>query len=71
MLSSLQPYLPQSLRTGSGSAGPQCGSPDPLFFKQVGGVTSKAGGRLLDGRTWDDFPTVQTDQSRSALSYVC
>jgi protein gp37 len=28
----------------------------PLFFKQVGGPTPKAGGRLLDGRTWDGFP---------------
>ena len=28
-----------------------------LFFKQVGGLTPKAGGRLLDGRTWDEFPT--------------
>ncbi|WP_157254835.1 DUF5131 family protein [Nonomuraea typhae] len=28
----------------------------PLFFKQVGGLTPKAGGRLLDGRTWDEFP---------------
>jgi protein gp37 len=28
----------------------------PLFFKQVGGITPKAGGRLLDGRTWDEFP---------------
>jgi protein gp37 len=28
----------------------------PLFFKQVGGRTPKAGGRLLDGRTWDQFP---------------
>jgi protein gp37 len=28
-----------------------------LFFKQVGGRTPKAGGRLLDGRTWDEFPT--------------
>lgn len=27
-----------------------------LFFKQVGGRTPKAGGRLLDGRTWDQFP---------------
>lgn len=27
-----------------------------LFFKQVGGLTSKAGGRLLDGRTWDEYP---------------
>lgn len=30
----------------------------PLFFKQVGGATPKASGRLLDGRTWDQLPTV-------------
>jgi protein gp37 len=30
----------------------------PLFFKQVGGASPKAGGRLLDGRTWDEFPAV-------------
>jgi protein gp37 len=28
----------------------------PFFFKQWGGRTSKTGGRLLDGRTWDEFP---------------
>lgn len=28
----------------------------PFFFKQVGGRTPKAGGRVLDGRTWDDYP---------------
>jgi protein gp37 len=28
----------------------------PFFFKQVGGCTPKAGGRLLDGRTWGQFP---------------
>ncbi|WP_105974718.1 DUF5131 family protein [Streptomyces geranii] len=28
----------------------------PFFFKQVGGLTPKAGGRLLDGRTWDEYP---------------
>jgi protein gp37 len=28
----------------------------PFFFKQWGGRTSKAGGRVLDGRTWDDTP---------------
>ncbi|MFI9553136.1 DUF5131 family protein [Nonomuraea endophytica] len=27
-----------------------------LFFKQVGGIRPKSGGRLLDGRTWDEFP---------------
>lgn len=28
-----------------------------FFFKQVGGRTSKSGGRELDGRTWDEMPT--------------
>lgn len=28
----------------------------PFFFKQVGGRTPKAGGRLLDGETWDEMP---------------
>lgn len=28
----------------------------PFFFKQWGGRTPKAGGRLLDGRTWDEYP---------------
>jgi protein gp37 len=28
----------------------------PFFFKQWGGRTSKAGGRVLDGRTWDEDP---------------
>jgi protein gp37 len=27
-----------------------------FFFKQWGGRTPKAGGRALDGRTWDDYP---------------
>lgn len=30
-----------------------------FFFKQWGGRTSKAGGRLLDGETWSEMPTVQ------------
>lgn len=28
----------------------------PFFFKQWGGATPKAGGRELDGRTWDGMP---------------
>src|SRR2546426_12350586 len=28
----------------------------PFFFKQWGGRTHAAGGRLLDGRTWDQMP---------------
>lgn len=27
-----------------------------FFFKQWGGAISKSGGRLLDGRTWDEMP---------------
>jgi protein gp37 len=27
-----------------------------FFFKQVGGRTPRAGGRQLDGRTWDEYP---------------
>ena len=39
----------------------------PFFFKQWGGRTSKAGGRLLDGRTHDEIPTAQdaADESYS------
>jgi protein gp37 len=33
-----------------------------FFFKQVGGRTPKAGGRLLDGRTWNQFPALQGEQ---------
>jgi len=28
----------------------------PFFFKQWGGRTAKSVGRLLDGRTWDEYP---------------
>lgn len=28
----------------------------PFFFKQWGGRTPKAGGRILDDRTWDEMP---------------
>lgn len=30
----------------------------PFFFKQWGGRTPKSGGRILDGRTWDEYPVV-------------
>jgi len=30
----------------------------PFFFKQWGGIRSKAGGRELDGRTWDEMPAL-------------
>jgi protein gp37 len=32
----------------------------PFFFKQWGGRTPKAAGRLLDGRTWDELPRVES-----------
>ena len=30
-----------------------------FFHKQWGGRTPKAGGRLLDGKTWDEFPNLK------------
>lgn len=35
-----------------------------FFFKQWGGRTPKAGGRLLDGRSWDEMPTVDLTPAR-------
>ena len=32
----------------------------PFFFKQWGGRNKKAAGRVLDGRTWDEFPVLET-----------
>lgn len=32
----------------------------PFFFKQWGGIRAKAGGRELDGRTWDEMPVLST-----------
>ncbi|MGI8938110.1 MAG: DUF5131 family protein [Iamia sp.] len=34
-------------------------SDTPFFFKQWGGRTPKAHGRLLKGRTWDEYPTLE------------
>jgi protein gp37 len=34
----------------------------PFFFKQWGGVQKKKNGRTLDGRTWDDFPSLHEDK---------
>lgn len=35
----------------------------PFFFKQWGGVRKKRAGRLLDGRTYDEFPSVVETQA--------
>ncbi len=39
----------------------QCQKAEVSFFhKQWGGTRPKSNGRMLDGRTWDDFPAIQT-----------
>jgi protein gp37 len=37
-----------------------------FFFKQWGGVTPKAAGRDLDGRTWDEYPKDSAVESPAA-----
>lgn len=57
----LDPAWAQDLRD-------QCvGAGVPFFFKQVGGRTPKAKGRLLDGRTWDEWPSLKRSQSAAAV----
>jgi protein gp37 len=31
-----------------------------FFWKQRGGITSKSGGRELDGREWSEYPVALT-----------
>lgn len=38
----------------------------PFFFKQWGGRTPKSGGRVLDGRTWDQMPTTALELGLSS-----
>lgn len=38
----------------------------PFFFKQWGGRDKKAAGRLLDGRTWGEMPTLREVRVPSA-----
>lgn len=33
----------------------------PFFFKQWGGLRPKSGGRLLDGKKWNEFPKVKEE----------
>jgi protein gp37 len=40
----------------------------PFHFKQWGGSNKKIAGRLLDGRTWDEFPTPRPLPPMAALS---
>ncbi|MBD2891368.1 hypothetical protein amrb99_02730 [Actinomadura sp. RB99] len=41
-----------------------------FFFKQWGGIRPKSGGRLLDGRTWDQMPdrADHSDQAKPELT---
>lgn len=49
----IEPGWAESLRD-------QCtGAGVPFFFKQWGGRTPKAGGRLLGDRTWNEFPRAE------------
>ena len=38
-----------------------------FFFKQWGGTNKKLTGRVLDGRTWDDFPPAKQCDNREAV----
>ncbi len=51
----LDPRWVRSLREQCGERG------IPFFFKQWGGTRPGTGGRLLDGRCWDEMPTVDSD----------
>jgi len=37
----------------------------PFFFKQWGGRTAKSNGRTLDGRIWEEIPTVTSSSGRA------
>lgn len=34
----------------------------PFFFKQWGGITAKSKGRLLDGKIWNEFPSLKQNK---------
>jgi len=40
----------------------------PFFFKQWGGRTPKAGGRTIDGKTWDELPSTPALSEPVALT---
>ena len=42
----------------------------PFFFKQWGGRTPKSGGRLLDGRTHDEFPIGLSQMSLDTIAQL-
>jgi protein gp37 len=51
-------YRPVDSRVGPRTSGPvQRAAATAFFFKQWGGRTLKAGGRVLDGREYSEMPT--------------
>jgi len=39
-----------------------------FFFKQCGGITPKSGGRILDGRKWNEYPSMNDPTKELPLS---
>ena len=52
-------YRPLDLRWARGIRDQCIEAEVPFFFKQIGGRTPKAGGRILDNRTWGEYPEVE------------
>jgi protein gp37 len=47
----------------------QCINQDiPFFFKQWGGLRPKSGGRTLDGREWNEFPSFRRHHSPAKVA---
>jgi protein gp37 len=47
----------------------QCINQDiPFFFKQWGGLRPKSGGRILDGREWNEFPSFRRHRSPAKVA---
>jgi len=42
----------------------------PFFFKQWGGINKKKAGRELEGRTWDEVPSLSHSMSKQKLSHL-
>jgi protein gp37 len=42
----------------------------PFFFKQWGGVLKSKTGRILDGATWDEMPTIAVSQPREREQFA-
>jgi len=45
-----------------------CAANVPFFFKQWGGRTPKSGGRLLDGKLWNQMPTPKSRENTLSLA---